>query len=70
MLIEDFDSDNELTLITTIVWVCKHFKRKEGSSSRHGSIPTRRFIDCDPLQGHQRLFLDYFADVSMCPKVF
>jgi hypothetical protein len=71
LLIEDSDSNDELTLMTTIVWAHKHFKRNEGSSSRLGSIPRRRVINCDPLQGHQRLFLDYFADVSVYPpKVF
>jgi hypothetical protein len=47
MFIED--SDDELTLITTIVWVRKHFKRNEESSSHRASIPKHRFIDLNPL---------------------
>jgi len=63
MLLEDSDSENELELLSAIVLARRYFKRNGGSSSRRGgSVPGRMFIDRDSLQGHQRLFLDYFAD--------
>jgi hypothetical protein len=71
MLLEDLDSDNELELFTTIVWARKHFNREGGSISCRGSVPRHTFIYCDSLQGHQRLFLDYFIDSPIYPsKVF
>ncbi|XP_062162007.1 uncharacterized protein LOC133869045 [Alnus glutinosa] len=52
--------------------VVGYFKRKGGSSSRRGgSVPGRMFIDRNSLQGHLRLFLDYFADSPVYPpKIF
>ncbi|GLT54220.1 hypothetical protein SLA2020_274370 [Shorea laevis] len=61
MLLEDSDSDEELTLLTTTIWARMHFNRKGESISRRGSIPGRRFIDRDSLQGHQRLFPRLFC---------
>jgi len=72
MLLEDFDSENELKLLSAVVLERRYLKRKGGSSSRlRGSIPRRMFIDRDSLQGHQRLFLDYFVYSQVYPpKIF
>jgi hypothetical protein len=72
MLLKDSDSENKLELLSAIVLARRYFKRKGGSSSRRGgSVPGRMFIDHDSLQGHQRLFLDYFADSPVYPpKIF
>jgi hypothetical protein len=71
MLLEDSDSEDELELLTAIVLAHKYFNREGGSTSRRGSVPGRTYIDRDFLQGHQRLFLDYFADSPVYPpKVF
>lgn len=71
MLLEDSDSDNEVTQLTIIVWAHKHFNRKEESVSRHGSVLGCTFIDHGSLQGYQRIFVDLFADSPIYPpKVF
>jgi hypothetical protein len=71
MLLEDYDSENELELLSAIVLARRYFKRKGGSSSRRGgSVPGRIFIDRDSLQGHQRLFLAYFADSPVYPPKY
>jgi hypothetical protein len=67
MLLEDSDSEDELELLTAIVLAHKYFNREGGSTSRRGSVPGRTYIDRDFLQGHQRLFLDYFADSPVYP---
>jgi hypothetical protein len=71
ILLEDSNSDNELELFIAIVLARKHFNREGGSISCCGYVPRRTFIYRDSLQGHQRLFLNYFADSPIYPsKVF
>ncbi len=43
---------------------------EEGSSSQC-NVVQRRYIELDRLQGHERLFLDYFAESPVCtPNLF
>ena len=57
MLHDDSNSDEEFVIIAKIAM-------GEGSTPRHH----RREINCDRLQGHESLFLDYFVESPTYPS--
>ncbi|XP_028100444.1 uncharacterized protein LOC114299816 [Camellia sinensis] len=66
MILYDSDSDDELETVTIA-----SMEAEISSKSRHAARKRRKFVWCNPLQGHQRLFLDYFADPPVnSPKLF
>jgi hypothetical protein len=56
MLLNDSDDDE----------IIIKYLMKEGSSSQCDTVQ-RRYIERDHLQGHERLFLDYFAESPVYP---
>ncbi|XP_028055508.1 uncharacterized protein LOC114259680 [Camellia sinensis] len=60
MILNESDSDDELEIVTVV-------KMKEESRSRRGSIQRHLFIRRNTLEGHQRLFLNYFAVSPIYP---
>ncbi|XP_028065442.1 uncharacterized protein LOC114268462 [Camellia sinensis] len=60
MILNESDSDDELEIVTVV-------KMEEESRSRRGSIQRRLFTRHNTLEGHQRLFLDYFAESPIYP---
>lgn len=67
MLIDDFDSDDKLEIIIEVVIAHELSNSKGGSRSQCGSVLGPMFIKCNSLQGHQRFFLEYFADSLVYP---
>ncbi|XP_028077125.1 uncharacterized protein LOC114279120 [Camellia sinensis] len=66
MILYDSDSDNELEIVTIA-----SMEVESSSRSRHAARKQREFVWRNPLQGHQRLFLNYFADPPVYPpKLF
>ncbi|XP_062177756.1 uncharacterized protein LOC133882538 [Alnus glutinosa] len=64
----DFSSsDDELDIILAFAaeeeWLCNEI----GSTSHLGPVQRRRFVQRNSLEGHQRLFLDYFAEPLVYP---
>ena len=57
------DDELEFTLAIAI----EELNNEGASTSRHCSIQPRRFIWRNPLQGHDRLFHDYFAETPVYP---
>jgi hypothetical protein len=45
----------------------ERLRDERGATLGLGSIQRRRFIQRNSLEGHQRLFLDYFAESSVYP---
>ena len=63
-----FDSssdDDELELTLTIA--IEELNNEGASTSRRRSVQPRRFIWRNPMQGHDRLFHDYFAETPVYP---
>ncbi|XP_028110415.1 uncharacterized protein LOC114308915 [Camellia sinensis] len=60
MILNESDSDDELEIVAVL-------KMEEESRSRRGSMQRRLFIRRNTLEGHQRLFLDYFAESPTYP---
>nr|XP_023895246.1 uncharacterized protein LOC112007173 [Quercus suber] len=63
-----FDSssdDDELEL--TLAIAIEELNNEGASTSRRCSVHPCRFIWCNPLQGHDRLFHDYFAETPVYP---
>ncbi|XP_028117195.1 uncharacterized protein LOC114314866 [Camellia sinensis] len=66
MILYDSDSDDELEIVTIA-----SMEAESSSKSRHAAHKRREFVWRNPLQGHQRHFLDYFADPPVYPpKLF
>ena len=66
MILYDSDSDDELEIVTIA-----SMEAESSSKSRHAARKRREFVWRNPLQGHQRLFLDYFVDPPVYPpKLF
>ncbi|XP_028105480.1 uncharacterized protein LOC114304514 [Camellia sinensis] len=64
MLVNDFDfseSDDDLEMLKAVTMDEELLNSEIESSSRHGSVRGRKVIHRDHIQGHERLFLDYFA---------
>ena len=65
MLLYDSDFskfDDELEIFKAISLDNEVFKNEMESSSHGGSVPGHKVINRDHVQGHERLFLDYFAE--------
>ena len=58
-----FEDELELTLAIAI----EELNNEGALTSRHRSIQPRKFIWRNPLQGHNRLFHDYFAETVVYP---
>ena len=58
-------SEDELEL--TLAIAIEELNNEGASTSRRRSIQPRKFIWHNPLQGHNRLFHDYFAEIAMYP---
>ena len=58
-----FEDELELTLAIAI----EELNNERASTSRCRSIQPRRFIWRNPLQGHNRLFHDYFTETAVYP---
>ena len=58
-----FEDELELTLAIAI----EELNNEGALTSRHRSIQPRKFIWRNPLQGHNRLFHDYFAETAVYP---
>ena len=61
----DFDDDFEI--IAPLALEEERLERERASTSHRGSVPSRRFIQRDHKQGHQRLFQAYFAKSPVYP---
>ncbi|KAL0012552.1 hypothetical protein SO802_007660 [Lithocarpus litseifolius] len=58
-------SDDELEL--TLAIAIEELNNEGASTSRRRSVQPHRFIWRNPLQGHDRLFHDYFAETAVYP---
>ncbi|XP_028075495.1 uncharacterized protein LOC114277752 [Camellia sinensis] len=70
MLINDSDfskSDDDLEMLKAITMNEELLDSEIGSSSRRGSVRGRKVIHRDHIQGHERLFLNYFAESLVYP---
>ena len=62
---ESSSDDDELEL--TLAIAIEELNNEGASTSRRCSIQPRRFIWHNPLQGHDRLFHDYFVETPVYP---
>ncbi|XP_028096217.1 uncharacterized protein LOC114296125 [Camellia sinensis] len=58
MILYDSNSDDELEIVTIA-----SMEAESSSKSRHADCKRCEFLWRNPLQGHQRFFLNYFADL-------
>jgi hypothetical protein len=61
-IFDSSSSDDELDIILAFSVEEERLRDERGATSRLGSVQRRRFIQRNSLEGHQRLFLDYFAE--------
>jgi hypothetical protein len=66
-IFDSSSSDDELDIILAFSVEEGRLHNERGSTSHLGSIQCRRFIQRNSLEGHQCLFLDYFAESSVYP---
>ncbi|XP_062155181.1 uncharacterized protein LOC133863235 [Alnus glutinosa] len=66
-IFDSSSSDDELDIILAFSVEEERLHNERGSTSRLGSVQRRRFIQRNSLEGHQRLFLDYFAESPVYP---
>ena len=62
----DSSSDDDETKLTLAIAI-EELKNEGASTSRRRSVQPRRFIWRNPMQGHDRLFHDYFAETPVYP---
>ena len=68
MALFNSDSDDEIEILSIFAKEEERLKKERAStSSRRGSIPGHKVINRDYLQGHERLFHDYFAENPVFP---
>ena len=70
MLVNDSgfsESDIFLEMPKAVTMDEEQLDNELGSSSRRGSVRGRKVIHRDHIQGHDRLFLDYFAESPVYP---
>jgi hypothetical protein len=67
MALLESDSDDEIEILSIFAMEEERLKRERASTSRHGSIVSRKVIKRDYLQGEERLFRDYFANSPVFP---
>ncbi|XP_028095402.1 uncharacterized protein LOC114295376 [Camellia sinensis] len=68
MILYDSNSDDELETIGIVAVEEQRLAANSSSRSRRNSNRHCKFIWRNSLQGHQRLFLDYFADPPVYPS--
>ena len=51
------ESNDEIEILSIFAMKEERLKREQASTSRHGSILSRKVIKCDYLQGQERFFL-------------
>ncbi|XP_028095021.1 uncharacterized protein LOC114295039 [Camellia sinensis] len=68
MILYDSDFDDELETIGIAIMEGQRLAANTSSRSRHNSSQRRKFIWRNSLQGHQRLFLDYFVNPPVYPS--
>ena len=67
----DSSSDDELELTLVVAIAEERLNNERGSTLHCGSVHGRIFISRDILQGHDRLFHDYFAETPVySPNLF
>jgi hypothetical protein len=67
----DSSSDDELELTLVVAIAEERLNNERRSTSHCGSVHGRRFISRDILQGHDRLFHDYFTETPVySPNLF
>lgn len=66
-IFDSSSSDDELDIILAFSVEEERLRNERGSTSHLGSVQRRRFIQWNSLEGHQRLFLDYFAESPVYP---
>ncbi|KAF8393073.1 hypothetical protein HHK36_021314 [Tetracentron sinense] len=70
MLHEDFEhSDDELESLTIACMEEERLHKEKLSRRRHGSVQGHRVIWRDRVQGHERLFHDYFVEKPVYPPI-
>ncbi|XP_028106044.1 uncharacterized protein LOC114305092 [Camellia sinensis] len=70
MLVNDSDlseSNDDLEMLKAVTMDEELLDSEIGSSSRRGFVRGRKVIHRDHIQGHERLFLDYFAESPVYP---
>ena len=70
MALLEFDSDDEIEILSIFAMEEERLKREQALTSRRGSIVGRKIIKRDYLQGEERLFRDYFVDSPVFPPHF
>jgi len=64
-IFDSLSSDDELDIILAFSVEKERLRNERGSTPHLGSVQHRRFIQRNSLEGHQRLFLDYFAELPV-----
>ncbi|XP_028089578.1 uncharacterized protein LOC114289929 [Camellia sinensis] len=67
MILNDFDGDDELQLIMIAAMEEERLNRERCSRRRSGSIEGHAVIYRDRVQGHERLYRDYFSETAINP---
>ncbi|XP_028091555.1 uncharacterized protein LOC114291873 [Camellia sinensis] len=67
MILNDFDGDDKLQLIMIAEMEEKRLNREKCSRRRSGSIEGHAVICRDRVQGHERLYQDYFSETAIYP---
>ena len=67
MALFNSDSDDEIEILSIFAMEEERLKKERASTSRRGSIPGRKVIKRDYLQGQERLFHDYFVENPVFP---
>ncbi|XP_028082222.1 uncharacterized protein LOC114283561 [Camellia sinensis] len=67
MILNNFDSDDELQLITIATMEEERLNRERCSRRRSGSIEGHAIIYHNRVQGHERLYRDYFSETAIYP---
>ena len=67
MILHDSDSDDKLEMVTTCAIEMNKLNSEESSGVRRGSIQGHSVIFHNRVQGHERLYRDYFAEPPIYP---
>ena len=67
MILHDSDSDDELEMVTTYAIEMNKLNSEESSDHCRGSIQGHSVIFRNRVQGHKRLYRDYFAEPPIYP---
>ena len=65
MILNDFDGDDELQLIMIAAMEEERLNREICSRRRSGSIEGHAIIYRNRVQGHERLYRDYFSETAI-----